>query len=61
MNFYHFGSVATKNGKEGDRFKESEQKAATIFKYKWGIDPVRNQNNSHKPNVEFFKGVNYAR
>ena len=61
LNFYHFGSVATKNGKEGDRFKESEQKAATIFKYKWGIDPVRNQNNSHKPNVEFFKGVNYAR
>lgn len=61
LNFYHFGSVATKNGKEGDRFKEGEQKAANIFKYKWGIDPVRNVNNSHKPAVEFYKGINYAR
>ena len=59
--FYHFGSVATKNGKEGERFKASEQAAANVFKYKWGIDPIRHPNNSHKPNVEFYKGVDYAR
>ena len=59
--FYHFGSVATKNGKEGERFKASEQAAANVFKYKWGIDPMRHPNNSHKPNVEFYKGVDYAR
>jgi glycosyltransferase involved in cell wall biosynthesis len=59
LNFYHFGSVATKNGKEGERFKASEQSAANIFKYKWGIDPIRHPNNSHKPEIEKFKGINY--
>ena len=61
LNFYHFGSVATKNGKEGERFKASEQKAVNIFRYKWGIDPIRHPNNSHKPEVKFYKGVDYAR
>ena len=59
LNFYHFGSVATKNGKEGERFKASEQSAANIFKYKWGIDPIRHPNNSHKPTMKKFKGINY--
>jgi hypothetical protein len=59
LNFYHFGSVATKNGKEGERFKASEQPAANIFKYKWGIDPIRHPNNSHKPKLRRFKGISY--
>ena len=59
LNFYHFGSVATKNGKEGERFKASEQAAANIFKYKWGIDPIRHPNNSHKPTMKKFKGISY--
>ena len=61
MNLYHFGSVSTKNSSEGERFKASERAAENVFKYKWGIDPVRHSNNSHKPNVEFYKGVDYAR
>ena len=60
LNFYHFGSVATKNGKEGERFKASEQEAATIFKYKWGIEPIRHPNNSHKPTMKKFKGISYG-
>ena len=57
--FYHFGSVATKNSNEGDRFKASERSAEGIFKYKWGIDPIRHMNNSHKPNIKKHKGISY--
>ena len=31
LNFYHFGSVSTKNGSERDRFNESEKIAAQIY------------------------------
>ena len=57
--FYHFGSVSTKNGKEGERFKAGEQVAANVFKYKWGIDPIRHSNNSHKPTIKKYKGIIY--
>ena len=38
-HFYHFGSAATKNRKDGDelKFKASEQPAAETFMYKWGL------------------------
>ena len=39
IHFYHFGSAATKNGKEGDKFKETEHPVAQTFYYKWGIAP----------------------
>ena len=61
LNFYHFGSVATKNSQEGDRFKQSETKAGGIFRYKWGFDAVRHpETNSHKPfGTKTFKGITY--
>ncbi len=31
LHFYHFGSAATKNGKEGDKFKATEHPAAQTF------------------------------
>ena len=59
-HFYHFGSTATKNGKEGDRFKASEGPAAEIFMYKWGIPPRIYDNLSHNPkNSKVVKGIKY--
>jgi glycosyltransferase involved in cell wall biosynthesis len=48
-HLYHFGSTATKNGNEGDKFKASEHPAKSVFKYKWGIPPSLFPNNSHNP------------
>jgi len=60
LNFYHFGSVSTKNGSERDRFTESETIAADIFLYKWGFPATRNPiTNSHKPNTKIIKGINF--
>ena len=50
-HFYHFGSTATKNGKEGDKFKATEQPAANVFIYKWGIRPSLFNNHSHNPKM----------
>jgi glycosyltransferase involved in cell wall biosynthesis len=61
LNFYHFGSMATKNGKEANKFKSGEQEASSIFTYKWGIPPQRNIDNSHKPNIQSNKGINYGK
>ena len=59
-HFYHFGSTATKNGKEGSKFKASEQSAAETFMYKWGHPPRLFNNNSHKPkNNQVIKGIKY--
>jgi glycosyltransferase involved in cell wall biosynthesis len=59
LYFYHFGSAATKNGKEGDKFKQTESPAAQIFIYKWGINPQLFENNSHRPKGYKSKGINF--
>lgn len=59
LNFYHFGSMSTKNGLESNRFKESEMFAAQTFEYKWGFQPFRNTNNSHCPIGKTIKGIKY--
>tara|TARA_R110000787_G_scaffold91419_5_gene192728 strand:+ start:982 stop:1779 length:798 start_codon:yes stop_codon:yes gene_type:complete len=59
-HLYHFGSSATKNGKEADRFKASENPAAQTFMYKWGIPPQLFENNSHNPkNGLTIKGIKF--
>ena len=61
-HFYHFGSAATKNRTDGDqiKFKASEQPAAEVFMYKWGISPQLFNNNSHNPkNNQIIKGIRY--
>ena len=61
-HFYHFGSAATKNRTDGDqiKFKASEQPAAEVFIYKWGINPQLFKNNSHNPkNNQIIKGISY--
>ena len=60
LNFYHFGSVSTKNGTEKDKFNASEMSAVSIFEYKWGFSPIRHKNNSHKPHHSFVKGIQYS-
>lgn len=59
LHFYHFGSAATKNGKEGIKFKATEYPAAQMFYYKWGMSPQLFENNSHKPKNHFIKGIQY--
>lgn len=59
LHFYHFGSAATKNGKEGDKFKATEHPAAQMFVYKWGVFPQLFENNSHKPKGHTIKGINF--
>ena len=59
-HFYHFGSTATKNGKEGEKFKATEEPAAEIFMYKWGIPPRLFENLSHNPkDNKVVKGIKY--
>lgn len=63
LNFYHFGSLATKNRHDNDsaKFRNSESDAAIMFKYKWGIDPQLFNHNSHNPkNNELIKGIRYS-
>ena len=59
LNFYHFGSMSTKNGSESDRFKQSEMIASQTFEYKWGFQPFRTQNNSHYPKGRNVRGIKY--
>lgn len=59
LAFYHFGSYATKNGKEGLRFRATEHPAAQTFYYKWGIPPQIFENNSHRPKGQFVKGIRF--
>jgi len=59
-HLYHFGSAATKNGKEGEMFKATENPAAQVFMYKWGIPPQLFENNSHNPkNGLIIKGIKF--
>lgn len=61
LNFYHFGSIATKNGKESDKFKKSEYDALQMYLYKWGFKPQAISNVGHKrtPINETVKGIKY--
>ena len=59
LYFYHFGSAATKKGKEGDKFKQTESSAAQVFMYKWGIPPQLFENNSHRPKGSNIKGIKF--
>ena len=60
INFYHFGSVATKNGNESEKFKLSETLAKDLYEYKWGFKATRNRDtNSHTPKNEEIKGIKY--
>lgn len=59
IHFYHFGSAATKNGKESEMFKATEHPAALTFYYKWGIAPQLLANNSHRPKGSYVKGINF--
>jgi glycosyltransferase involved in cell wall biosynthesis len=59
-HLYHFGSTATKNGNEGERFKLTEGPAAQMFMYKWGIAPQLFDNNSHNPkDGSKIKGIKF--
>ena len=59
-HLYHFGSTATKNGNEGEKFKATEQPAAQLFMYKWGMSPQLFNNLSHNPkNGQTIKGIKY--
>ena len=59
-HLYHFGSTATKNGKEGKMFKATERPAAELFYYKWGISPQLFKNLSHNPkNKQTIKGIKF--
>ena len=59
IHFYHFGSAATKNGKESEMFRATEHPAAQTFYYKWGIAPQLLENNSHRPKGTTIKGIQY--
>jgi glycosyltransferase involved in cell wall biosynthesis len=59
LAFYHFGSMATKNGNEKDKFNQSETIAAQMFDYKWGFNPIRNIDNSHRLKNTYVKGIKY--
>jgi glycosyltransferase involved in cell wall biosynthesis len=59
-HLYHFGSSATKNGNEGEKFKATEEPAAQVFMYKWGIPPQLFKNHSHNPkNGLVIKGIKF--
>lgn len=59
LNFYHFGSMSTKNGSESKRFKDSEIVASETFLYKWGFRAFRSSNNKHSPIGNLIRGINY--
>ena len=58
-HLYHFGSSATKNGKEGVMFKATEGPAAEMFLYKWGMPPQLFENNSHRPKGNNVRGIKF--
>jgi len=59
LSFYHFGSTATKKGKESLMFTQSEIAARETFKYKWGMEPRLYKNNLHGPKGHTVKGIKY--
>lgn len=58
-HLYHFGSTATKNGKEGNKFRATEGPAAEVFRYKWGMNPQLFENNSHSPKGNVIRGIKF--
>lgn len=58
-HFYHFGSSATKNGKEAEKFRASENPAVQTYIYKWGMKPALLENNSHRPKGVEIKGIKF--
>lgn len=61
INFYHFGSIATKNSKESTAFYDSENISSQVFHAKWGFQPcISRPSNSHKPqHIDVVRGVNF--
>ena len=59
LNFYHFGSVATKNGNESEKFNQGELVASELYSYKWGFDAFRLPDNSHSPKGKTVRGIKY--
>jgi len=59
LNFYHFGSMSTKNSKERERFVRSERDASLLYMHKWGFRLMLNSDNSHSPRGNKVKGVLY--
>jgi len=62
VNFYHFGSKATKKNSDmntSKQFYEGEKIAREQFKDKWGFLPVRNIDNSHSPKNQTFRGIKF--
>lgn len=64
INFYHFGSVSTKNAtdiKDSAYFKNSEDIAHQIFLEKWGFPPcISRPSNSHRPDSnQIIRGIQY--
>ena len=52
--------MATKKGKDKEAMSASENPAAQLFIYKWGIPPQLFQNNSHNPkDNQVIKGIKY--
>jgi len=58
-HLYHFGSTATKNGKESTKFRATEGPAAEMFSYKWGTPPRLYENNSHSPKGNTIRGISF--
>ena len=58
-HYYHFGSSATKNGKDGEAFRATEGPAAETYIYKWGTHPSLYENNSHRPKGQKIKGIQF--
>jgi len=62
-HLYHFGSRATKLGKEGAAFRASELDAASQFIYKWGYIPNimanRAEGNTKLPPQDEINGVQF--
>jgi glycosyltransferase involved in cell wall biosynthesis len=61
LNFYHFGSIATKKSAEAQAFNVSENIASQIFYHKWGFSPsIDRPSNSHKPKeISKIRGISY--
>tara|TARA_R110000851_G_scaffold94758_9_gene205793 strand:+ start:6871 stop:7659 length:789 start_codon:yes stop_codon:yes gene_type:complete len=60
LNFYHFGSVSTKNGKESKRFTDSESEAYELYQYKWGMPMYLNPDNTHSSKHAKVRGITFG-
>lgn len=58
-SLYHFGGASTYNGDRPVEFREGQQEASKVYKYKWGTDPSLYENNSHLPKGQTIKGISF--